>query len=299
VGSSGLTALRLSAEEEGEEMGIQLHVSTSGYCNAKCNFCIYNSEENKMLPKGFMQWDLYEKIIRDAATIEHIDNIAFSGLSEPLTDKLLEKRIALAKELRPDWFIETYTNGTLLSPDRFESLKAVGIDNVNISLNAVTQEQHEKIMGLKGQYATVLRNALYAKANRGNVRLLVKAVVNGDNFTRDHSTLFLGLWGRIDEGDGVGALVLEANWAGGNRLIEERKPDFDVCCGRALGQISIHWDGRVGLCCFDPLVKYPFGDLKKQTIREIYNSDKYVQFREWHDKNEASKHPLCAKCTRV
>jgi MoaA/NifB/PqqE/SkfB family radical SAM enzyme len=280
-------------------MGIQLHISTSGYCNAKCHFCIYNSEENKLLPKGFMNWDLYEKIIRDAATIPAVDNIAFSGLSEPLTDKLLERRIALARELRPDWFIETYTNGTLLSPERFESLKAAGINCVSISLNAVTQDQHEKVMGLKGLYNTVFQNAQYAKAHKGNVRLLVKAVVNGDNFTIDHSTLFLGLWGKIDEGDGVGALVMEGNWAGGTRLLEHREPDYNATCNRALAQISVHWDGRVGLCCFDPLVKYPFGDLKVQTIREIYNSPKYVEFREWHDESVAAKHPLCAKCTRI
>lgn len=280
-------------------MGIQLHVSTSGYCNAKCSFCIYNSEENKLLPKGFMRWELYEKIIREAATIPQIDNIAFSGLSEPLTDKLLEKRIALAKELRPDWFVETYTNGTLLDAGRFESLKAAGIDCVSISVNAVTQEQHFKIMGLRDQYLTVLQNAQYAKAHKGSVRLLVKAVVNGDTFTSDHSGMFLGLWGKIDEGDGVGALVWEANWAGGTRLIEAREPDYNSTCGRALGQISIHWDGRVGLCCFDPLVKYPFGDLNTQTIREIYNSPKYVEFRGWHDEQVAAKHPLCAKCTRI
>lgn len=280
-------------------MGIQLHVSTSGYCNAKCHFCVYPSDENKALPKGFMTWQLYEKIIRDAATSDQIDNIAFSGLQEPLTDKLLEKRIALAKELRPDWFTEVYTNATLLTPKRFDALRDAGLDCISCSLNANTQQQHFDIMGLKDMFNETCENIRYARANRGGMRMLVKAVVNHDHFTIHDAKLFHAMWGKIDEGDGVGQIVLEGNWAGGIELLKGREPDYNLMCHRAMAQISIHWDGRVGLCCFDPLVKYEFGDLRKQTVKEVYNSPDYVNFRQLHLENKAAQHPLCAKCTRI
>lgn len=279
-------------------MAVQLHLSTSTTCNAKCHFCMYATSEQKRIT---MDWPLSEKIIRDAATIPLIEGIAFSGLSEPLTDKLLERRMALAAELRPDWYLELYTNGTLLSPTRFESLKAAGLTCLSISLNAVTSAQHEKIMGLKNKFQTVCENARYAKANRvgSNMRLLVKAVVSYDHFTMADANIFRAVWGVIDEGDGVGAVVMEGNWAGENRLIKERTTDFNATCNRALNQISVHPDGRVGLCCLDPLVKHQMGDLKTQTIREIYNAAGYLEFREWHRDNVAAKHPMCAKCARI
>lgn len=281
-------------------MGIQLHLSTGLTCQAACTFCSYASDENKALPKYFMPVELSDKILDDAAANPQIDNVAFSGLSEPLLDKHLEQRIAYIKRLRPDIYTEVYTNGVTLTPKRFDALKAAGLDCLSISLNAVTQAQHYEVMRLKGLFNTVCENARYARANKGDMRLLVKAVVNGDHFTAGHAAMFTGLWGQIDVGDGVGALVWEGNWAGETRLIEGRpEVDYNSTCGRAMAQISVHPNGKVGLCCFDPLVKYEFGDLKTQTLKEVYNSPKYVEFREWHRDGVAAKHPLCAKCTRI
>ena len=281
-------------------MGIQIHISTSTACNAKCHFCTYASKENALEPRIFMKWDLYERIIREAVTYHpNIDSVAFSGLQEPLTDKLLEKRIALIRELRPDWFVELYTNGFNLFPERFESLKVAGLKCLSVSLNAVTAAQHEKIMGVKGKFQQTCENIRYARANKGDMRMLVKAVVSNDNFTVTDANIFNTIWGEIDKGDGIGRVVLEMNWAGENRLIEGRVLDPNSTCSRALNQISIHPDGRIGLCCLDPLVKYQFGDLKTQNIKEIYNSGKYVEFREWHRDEVAARHPLCAKCTRI
>jgi len=281
-------------------MGIQLHLSTSLYCNAACTWCSYASDENKALPKFFMPVLLSDKILLDAAANPQIDNVAFSGLQEPLTDKHLEQRIAYIKKLRPDIYTEVYTNGTMLAPARFDSLKAAGLDCISISLNSVTQEQHTAVMGLKNLFSTVCENIHYARANKGHMRLLVKAVVNGDAFTADHASRFLGLWGTIDVGDGAGALVWEGNWAGETRLVDGRpEVDYNSTCGRAMAQISVHPNGKVGLCCFDPLVKYEFGDLKTQTLKEVYNSEAYVRFRVLHQENRAAEHPLCAKCTRI
>jgi radical SAM protein with 4Fe4S-binding SPASM domain len=282
--------------------GIQLHLETSGYCNAKCSFCPYNSDENKALPKGFMSWELSSKILEEAATLQPITEIAFSGLSEPLTDKLLERRIAFAKKLRPEWYIELYTNGTLLTPKRCDSLRDAGLDVLNVSLNAVTQAQHEKIMGLKGQFKKVCDSINYARATKGTMRVLVKAVVSDggeDGLTLAQSYTFQDIWGITGVGDGVGCMVQSMNWAGKSRLIDGRVLDPNSTCHRALAQIAVSWAGHVNLCCLDPYGKYKFGDLTKQTIREVYNSTPYTEFREWHRDEQAARHPLCAVCTRV
>jgi len=98
---------------------------------------------------------------------------------------------------------------------------------------------------------------------------------------------------------GYGVCVLERNWADQLGRTIDKKFDPNSCCFRALEQISILSDGRVTMCCFDPLDKFPLGDLKKQGIREIYNSDKYTQFRVDHYENRAAKYDLCRDCTRV
>jgi radical SAM protein with 4Fe4S-binding SPASM domain len=245
--------------------------------------------------------DLYKKIIDEAKDIKDISTIAFSALGEPLLDRWLEERIRYLKQVRPEWApVELYTNGVSLTPKRFEALKEAGLDSLSISINAVNQAQHEKIMGLKGKFGIVCANAKYAIDHAdGKVDIHVKAVFSGDHFTREDQVRFYGMWGMKQYGTGYGVCVLERNWA--DQLDRTQYDEFDPnsCCFRALDQISILSDGRVTMCCFDPLDKFPLGDLKKQSIKEIYNSEKYTTFRTDHFENKAAKYDLCKNCTRV
>lgn len=274
-------------------MAIQLHIATINTCNAKCHFCTYASPEN-VYPKGVMSMELYRKIIDEAKGIPEVGAIAFSALGEPLLDPHLVERVCYARETRADWYpIEVYTNGVSLTPARFEALKDAGVDSVTISLNAVRAKQHQEIMGLKGKFGTVTANARYATDHAGNVIVVVKAVRDDDHFREADQSQFLQTWD--------GRVVWQGNWAGGVEFIDARRNGFDPnsACDRALEQVSVLWDGVVTLCCFDPLAKHRFGDLSRQTIREVYNSDDYVQFRQLHHENRAAEHPMCRVCTRI
>jgi radical SAM protein with 4Fe4S-binding SPASM domain len=250
-----------------------------------------------------MSMDLYKKIIDDAAGIPEINSIAFSALGEPLLDRFLVERVAYARKMRPDWTpFELYTNGVGLTPEKFDALRDAGIDSLTISLNAVRPEQHEKIMGLKGKFGRVVEHAQYARTHAGNVDVLIKAVRDDVHFTMEDQVRFYLTWGmrlRPDLMPGHGQIVWMCNWAGGVPLVEGREIDPDSCCGRALTQLSILWDGKVSMCCYDPLYTFPLGDLSKQTIKEVYNAEKYVTFREDHNNEQASKYELCRGCTRV
>ena len=284
-------------------MPIQLHMGTVNTCQCACNFCPYPSAENTR-PRGVMSMELYRKIVDEAAGIPEIVSIAFSALGEPLLDRFLVERVKYAWEVRQDWeTIELYTNGIGLTPAKFEALRDAGIKHLSISLNAVDQRQHETVMGVKGKYATIVQNARYAIANaQGKTNILVKAVRNDDQFREADQVKFYMQWGiarRPDIMPGNGDIVIERNWAGKNRLLDSEVLDPNSACGRALEQISVLWDGKVSLCCFDPLLKHDLGDLNKQTIKEIYNAPWYTQFRKDHFENRAAKYELCANCTRV
>ena len=96
---------------------------------------------------------------------------------------------------------------------------------------------------------------------------------------------------------GIGLVVWEGNWAGDNRLVYEFKPNQH--CYRATTSIYVLYSGVVSACCFDPYGKEAFGDLSKQTLREVYNSPKYVRFRQDHVNDEADKWEICKNCTRI
>lgn len=60
----------------------------------------------------------------------------------------------------------------------------------------------------------------------------------------------------------------------------------------------IHNDGTFFPCCYS----YPFepiGNIKKNTITEIWNSEKIVRMREAHLRGESWKYEVCANCVAV
>lgn len=285
-------------------MSIQIHCATTNTCNGRCSFCPYVSPENTR-PKGFMTMELFRKIADEAATIPQLSSWAFSALGEPLLDKHLAERVSYTQQLRPGWPTELYTNGVYLTPEKFEALKAAGLNTLSVSLNAVSQEQHEKIMGIKGKFQTVVDNIRYAQKS-GGVNLLVKAVRNDDSFDSDSQMKFYLTWGikhHPEIKEGIGQVVVERDWAGANRRIDGFDPygtfDENACCNRAVEQLSILYDGTVTLCCYDPFAKHNLGNLKTQSIREVYNGTWYTQFRQDHFDNKAAKYEICKGCTRV
>lgn len=274
---------------------ISLQIETRGNCNARCTFCPYSKTMHERAGT-ILGTDHVKKLLDDASKSDKIAHVIFHGLNEPLLDNRLEGFTEYIKSRRPDISVVIFTNGVFMTPERFDSLKEAGVDSIVVSLNAISQEQHTQIMGLIGKFQTVVGNCEYAIRNKGEVDLGVHAVINGDSFTEEDGKAFIDRWGLSTKG-GVGLLVWEGNWAGDNRTVYQFKPN--ECCFRATSSIYITCEGDSTACCFDPYGKLKFGNIKEQSLQEIYSSEKYVQFRQDHVNDEADKWKVCQGCTRI
>ena len=273
---------------------MELQIETTSTCNAKCHFCVYPTAGRQ---GGLMTMSLYKKLIDEAASIPHFNRVVLHGLGEPLLDPLLPDRVWYARQTMPKADIEIFTNGVYLDSGRFDELVKAGITSVVVSLNAVNQEQHEGVMGLQGKFDMVCRNIDYAIANRGDVSVQVHAVCNDDKFTMADIPTFYERWGHIFK-DGHGQCVTEGNWANNNRTVHWNWHGNETCY-RAMTQIYVMYDGRVSMCCFDPTGITVFGDLNESTIREVYNSEAYLNFRVAHSEERADEYEQCKNCTRI
>lgn len=60
---------------------------------------------------------------------------------------------------------------------------------------------------------------------------------------------------------------------------------------------TIHWDGRVTLCCKDTDLALVVGDLRQNTFAEIWNHGQRVElYRRWHLEGKFHLLPECATC---
>lgn len=248
--------------------------------------------------RGVMPEPLFRKIISEAAGIPRIDHYTLTGLGETLLDPKIVERIAFIRRVvGPAAMLDLYTNGSFLTADKVTGLIEGGISTIYVSLNAVRPSQRQEIMRLDDFDKTVEQcDAAINLAKGTRTKIVIKAVYNKDLFEHGDSDMFVDRWGgRWDEG-GHAYLHLEGNWAG--EMWKMRTKPITPCA-RALNEIMVLWDGRVSLCCFDGEGKIIFGDLNKQTIREIFAGERASEYRKAHVEGRRQDLDLCRDCTAI
>lgn len=167
----------------------KLRISITDRCNMRCHYCM--PEDPEWLPRD--QILSFEELQRLAALFVRelgIRNIRVTG-GEPLLRKGVTDFIAGLNELRADGLerISLTSNAILLS--RYApALKAAGLDDINISLDAMDPELFQRMT--KGDLAPVLAGILAARD--AGIPVKLNAVVIRDE--NEQEILPLTAWAR-------------------------------------------------------------------------------------------------------
>lgn len=70
-------------------------------------------------------------------------------------------------------------------------------------------------------------------------------------------------------------------------------------CNYVFRKLCINHLGNVILCCCDYHYKVVYGNIMKDSLINIWNSEKYRYFRKMHTEGKAKKLPLCKRCNRI
>ena len=125
----------------------------------------------------------------------------------------------------------------------------------------------------------------------------VHCVLTEDNITEFKD--LLAFW--RDKVDNVSAEYAH-NW--GDQKSSGFKPvnflntirPFKYPCEMLWSSLFILWNGDVSICCVDFNGDVLLGDLKKNSIQEVWNSPKYKSYRRTHYNRRFSRIPLCSEC---
>ena len=126
-------------------------------CNLRCKHC-YTSAGKKD-PEELTT----EQVLR---IVDHLDTVGISDITfsggEPLLRDDLE--VILADLHRRELPFTVYTNGTLLSRERLQSLKEAGAQSFTLSLNGTTKKTHNFVQG-QDTYDVVVKRFSQLKEN--------------------------------------------------------------------------------------------------------------------------------------
>ena len=260
-----------------------VQIESTNLCNAKCVFCPRDEMHRR---QGVMDFDLYRKVVDECAALG-ITHVRVHNYGEPFLDKQLVEKVRYAKS-KGIAEVGMISNGSLITEDLARGMIDAGLDAINISVDASGKEVFEATR-LHLKYDDVIQNVrtlarLRNESGRTHPKLIL-SFVRQNNSAEEAS--FIKEWSQV--ADKIHITDLH-NWAG----TLNAKSDVQFPCYRLWLTFTVLWDGRVSMCCADFDGRHVFGDLKSQTIAEVWNSPLYMAARRQH--LESGGPEICRSC---
>jgi MoaA/NifB/PqqE/SkfB family radical SAM enzyme len=248
-----------------------INVELTNRCNKKCWMCGRRKVERDypelVLNYGDMEIELVEKIARQLPP-----NIVVQlhNNGEPL----LYPRLAEAIKLFSRQITSFDTNGKLLLEKANEITN--NLDTLAISVIENDPEADE-------QY-DIIKEFIRIKGDRKPFTVLR---LNGNVDSRRYENLGLLL---------VRRLLHSPMGSFDYRTKEPTLPEIGICLD-FLHHLAINREGKASICVrFDPYGIGVIGDVKTQTLEEIWCSEKRMEWLEYHKHGRRDKVPLCSHC---
>lgn len=271
-------------------------IELTNICNHNCIFCA-NSKMTR--EKGSIDENFLIRVLKEAFH-EGTKEVGFYATGEPFISKKLSKYIAIAKEIGYEYVYIT-TNGALAIPERAIEVIESGLDSIKFSINAGTKENYKMIHG-KDDFDIVIENlkyiADYRKKNNKKFKIYVSLIVT--KYTENEKKVLEDkVKDIIDE-----IIFLDvANQGGMMYEINEylafdnykNKTTKTELCSLPFKSLHITYEGYLTSCCIDFQNYLTVADLNKISLREAWNSAKFIELRKKHLENHLEG-TLCYNC---
>lgn len=245
-------------KEGGIPLWDTIEIETFNRCNGECSFCPVNRHIDPRKPVR-MKESLFQKIIDELGALEYCGSLSLFSNNEPYLDNRIIDFMKYAREEVPKAHLMIYTNGTLLSMEKYrESLKY--LDEIYIDNYSDDGTLHENIKLIKN----------YMEANEDAKKKTVIAMRKQNE-------------------------VLTSR--GGNAPNKKAKGQT-LPCFLPFRQIVIRPDGKMSLCCNDVFGEHTMGDLNCQSLIEAWHSVQYKNVRKVLSSGRKSI-KMCSTCDVV
>lgn len=288
-----------------------LYVDPSSACNFRCQFCPTGHKDllkSSAYKRSLLDLGLFEKLLRDLEDFpEPIKVMRMNKIGEPLLNKKLPEMIALAKICGRVRYIDLATNAALFSPKLLSQLVDAGLDRLNISLEGTSRQQYIKYAKSDINFDQLVENIRWLYPHRGSMEITIK--IPGSYLNNDDRQLFFDIFG--DYCDRIFVEEISPIW-----------PDFDVeqragvkiqelagqykqaledkdICTYIFYAMAVNSDGTVSACCPDWDQKLIVGNLRQQSLKEIWDSKAMYDLQIQHLQGKRRENPVCRECGHV
>lgn len=263
-------------------------------CNLHCFHCPQKEIiKRKDFKPIFLDFGLFKKIIDEIANYK-VDLIRFTGDGEPLLHKYILKMIEYAKA-KVQGKVNLTTNGLLLDTKTIKSLLQFPIDFIDISIDAYSEEKYNLIRK-GGNFKKLMSNIHQLIKLKAELHSPAKIMVNMINqeLAKDEIDKFREYWTPLVDYVLVRNLHSVNNYLNTEIKIKNNKNRYP--CPHLYKRMTIDFLGNIKFCAHDWYNNSIIGNLKSDSIKQIWNSPKYKIYRFYHEHNEFGKIPICRNC---
>lgn len=275
----------------------EARIEISTICNYKCNFCPLNNNSFSR-QHTTMSMYLFNKIIEKLRNeANQLTDVTLSGMGEPTVDPDLLDKIEVLNN--SGYRVRLLTNGSLLNEKIIRKFyeEKHRLESIRFSFHSIDRDVYKKLTGATNfHYDLVVDNIENAIENRKRSEK-PKIIITSDLPT-EHETCVDELVNYFRDRVDLIEVWKPHNWVDWKNYRKHSDKKLKTCGRPFYGPLQIQVDGTVNMCCFDFNGDLIIGDLKTQTIDEIFKSESYKRIKEAHkDQNLMDMTDLiCKNC---
>lgn len=289
-----------------------LQIEPTNLCNLKCVLCPVTEGMDR--PSGYLSFDIFKKFIDEGGS--YIFIILLWDWGEPFLNPDVYDMITYAKKM--DIKIVSSTNGHIFSAgDHAEKVVRSGLDTLIFALDGISQCTYERYRkgGNISKILSGIKRVVAAKRKLNSK----KPFINLRFIVMKHNEHEVPKLKDFAKSLGVDALTLKTLNPHDEFITEEEarrftpeSPSFQRFkydpishsrirrkqnpCKALWNNPTIHWDGKISPCTFDPNGDYTMGDFTKDNFYTIWRGAPYLQRRrQFREDYKKIKH--CSECT--
>lgn len=270
-------------------------VELTNRCPMSCGFCPRGRRGEMTRPKGLMERATFSRVVAEANPSQRFHRLVeLHHLGESLLHPDLPRFVREATVARIP--TELSANPSLLEPALAAELVRAGLRRLVLSLDGMDDETTTAIRGKAARYSTAERNidALLELSARSPSPPQVVVQMLELHRNEGQRERFVARFG----GTGLPFVQAYVKHLEGDDpdLGRPTSPPLRLFCAYPWRSVVVLWDGRVVPCCRDADAALVLGDLKTQSLAEIWRGEAAEALREVHREGRFPPGHPCGSC---
>ncbi|HVZ24351.1 MAG TPA: radical SAM protein [Vicinamibacterales bacterium] len=280
-----------------------IRIETASVCNLRCQHCT-TGVAYKSTDRRVMSMETFERVLEQVRALETLRTAIMYLGGEPLLNKhhaTMCRRVKAETQIATVKFV---TNAMLLDDEWCDEIAEANVDGIHISVDGRSPEENDRIR--RGASYDRVRANVHRLADRLRQAGCRTRITIGNTVFRRPDDLVKPTPPEFLVRDFPGLKIVSGYamvWPGMTaqetslddlRVYQEKPRGF---CDHPFYDIAIRANGDVIMCCYDISGQHVMGNVMRDDLLTLYQSEAYAQIRRamlHHDK--AAVPPICQRC---